>query len=63
MSLPLETITVIKENVSAAEKAIKELEPEIARAKAAGLDVSDNEKTLNDFKNKLANLRAQYGRL
>ena len=52
----------LKAKIEAAEKAVKEAEAEIAKAKAAGVDVSDLEKDLAEQKEALRKLREAYGK-
>ena len=52
----------LKTRIEAAEKAVKEAEAEIAKAKAAGVDVSDLEKDLAEQKEALRKLREAYGK-
>jgi seryl-tRNA synthetase len=60
MALPPEIEQQIKEAIQEAEKRIKELEPEIERAKKAGIPADDLERELNQLKQQLANLKAVY---
>lgn len=62
MPLPPELITQIKKNIADAEKRIKILEPEIARAKEAGIDVKAEQKLLVELKKKVMDLKLQYAR-
>jgi len=52
----------LKDQIKKAEEAIKKAEDEIAKAKAAGIDTTELEKTLNAAKENLAKLKAVYGK-
>jgi polyhydroxyalkanoate synthesis regulator phasin len=60
MALPPELENQIKEAIKDAEKRIKEIEPEIEKAKKAGIPAEDLEKELHQLKQQVANLKAVY---
>lgn len=61
MPLPPETLKKIKEDLRAAEKALKEIEPEIQRAMTAGIDVTEQLKEARELRAKIDKMRLVYG--
>lgn len=62
MPLPPELTEEIKKNIKASELKIKELKPEIERARLAGIDVSEEKKELVKLEKQTADLKLQYGK-
>jgi len=50
----------LKAQIAAAEKAVREAETAIAKAKAAGIDTAEMEASLKEQKDALAKLKAAY---
>jgi|Deesub1362A_J573_1020465.scaffolds.fasta_scaffold15337_2 Zn-dependent oligopeptidase len=61
MALPKETLEKIREAIRKTEEIIKDLEPDIADARRAGIDVTEQVKRLRQLQAKLAGLKAVYG--
>jgi len=61
MALPPETLKKIKDDLREAEKALKEIEPEIQRAVTAGLDVTEQLKLARDLRVKIEKMKLVYG--
>lgn len=55
-----ETLAAIKKTVTESESKLKEMREDINKAKKAGIDVTENEKTYNDLNKKVGQLRAAY---
>ena len=62
MPLPPELTEEIKKRIKEGKEMVKELEPEIERAKLAGIDVIGQKKELVELKRKLLDLELQYGK-
>lgn len=62
MALPKEVEEEIKKSILTAEAQIKDLEPEVARAKRAGIDVSEDEARLARLKEQVYRLKAEFGK-
>lgn len=61
MALSSEQKERIQERIKKAEELIPEIEEDIQKALDAGLDVSDKKKKLAELKEKVQNLKLQYG--
>ena len=61
MPLPPETLKKIKEDLREAEKALKELEPEIQKAISAGIDVSEQLKKARELRAAIDKMKLVYG--
>jgi len=62
MPLPSELLLEIKKRIKEGKEKIKELEPEIEKARLAGLDVSEQKKDLAKLKQQMLDLELQYGK-
>ena len=56
------TIKRIRENIATAEGQLKTLREDISRARQAGIDIADLEKRYSDLTQRVATLKAVYGR-
>ena len=55
------TLKQVREGIRKMERLVKTQETDIANARAAGIDVTDLEKQLNDNRLQLARFRQVYG--
>lgn len=61
MPLPIEVLTEVRENIKAAEQALTGLVTEINKARTAGLDVTEQQKEMEELKKQIRQLKAVYG--
>lgn len=62
MPLPPELTEEIKKRIKEGKEKIKELKPEIEKARLAGLDVADQKKELAALEKAMLDLELQYGK-
>ena len=62
MALSKEALDQIKNNLKIAEKTLKELEPEIEKARMAGIDVTDQKKKATELKIAINKMKLVYGK-
>jgi len=62
MPLDRETERNIKEKISEAERILKKWEPEVERAKMAGIDVSAQLKEIRELKTSIEKMKLVYGK-
>jgi predicted nucleic acid-binding Zn-ribbon protein len=55
-----ETLAAIKKNIAESEKALTTMREDISKAKKAGIDVAEQEKTYLDLNKKLTQLKSVY---
>jgi len=60
MPLPPETLNNIEERLKKAKEIYKDLKPEIDRAKAAGIDVTQQMKQLAELEEQIRKLEIAY---
>lgn len=61
MALPADIQKTVRDAIATAKAKIPELEADINKAQAAGLDTSAYFQQLSQFKDQLRKLEAQYG--
>jgi len=62
MALPPETERKIKNDILEAEKLLKKWEPEVERAKMAGIDVSDQMAEIRKLRVQIEKMKLVYGK-
>lgn len=61
MTLPIETLSKIREQLKQGDSRLKELTGDINEARNAGLDVTEFVKEADNLKRQLSQLKAVYG--
>jgi len=61
MPLPIEVLAEVRENIKTAEQALTGLTAEINKARTAGLDVTEQQKEMEELKKQIRQLKAVYG--
>lgn len=62
MPMDKETEKKIREDIREAERLLKEIEPEVERAKAAGLDVTEQLKRVRELRASIEKMKLVYGK-
>ena len=61
MALSPEVPQQVREGIKAAEKGLKDLTSEIEKARLAGIDVTDQQKEMEELKKHARQLKSVYG--
>jgi hypothetical protein len=62
MPLPSDKVTEIKQGLKDAEAALKDADSEIAKARLAGLDVTEQQKEAEELRKRVKQIKAVYGK-
>jgi ABC-type Na+ transport system ATPase subunit NatA len=61
MPLPPIVLQTVRQNLTAAESALKDLDEHISDAARAGVDVTEQRKTRDEYRRRVQQMRMVYG--